>query len=256
MLSFEESLRYNRHIRMKEIGLEGQLKLKAAKVLIVGMGGLGCPAGLYLAAAGVGKIGLVDYDRVELSNLQRQVLYNSEDIGKFKVLCAKARLAQVNPHIEIQAYPEELTAANARTLISSYDIVLDGTDNFATRYLINDMCLELSKPMIYGSVFQFEGQVSVFNHNHGPCYRCVFPEMPPAGLIPNCAENGVLGVIPGLVGALQASETIQVVLGLAKDASARLHCLNGLGLEMRSIELQKRKGCGCSKWRTRQGSNL
>src|ERR1700758_543621 len=211
-LTNEEILRYSRHLIMPEVGMEGQLKLKAAKVLLIGTGGLGAPLGLYLTAAGVGKIGLVDFDVVDFTNLQRQITFGTSDVGKPKTGAAKARLSNLNPDIEITTYETRLTSENALELFKDYDIIVDGTDNFPTRYLVNDACILLGKPNVYGSIFRFEGQVTVFGMPDGPCYRCLYPEPPPPGLVPSCAEGGVLGVLPGIVGSIQAMETIKLIL--------------------------------------------
>jgi len=212
-LSNEEILRYSRHLIMPEVGMEGQLKLKNAKVLLIGTGGLGAPLGLYLAAAGVGKLGLVDFDVVDFTNLQRQVTFGTSDVGKPKSEAARARLANLNPDIQIQSFETQLTSANALELFKDFDVIVDGTDNFPTRYLVNDACILLKKPNVYGSIFRFEGQATVFGMPDGPCYRCLYPEPPPPGLVPSCAEGGVLGVLPGIVGSIQAMETIKLILG-------------------------------------------
>ena len=211
-LSNEEILRYSRHLIMPEVGLEGQLKLKAAKVLLIGTGGLGAPLGLYLTAAGVGNIGLVDFDVVDFTNLQRQITFGTSDVGKPKTEAARARLSNLNPDVRITTFETKLTSENALDLFKDYDIIVDGTDNFPTRYLVNDACLLLGKPNVYGSIFRFEGQVTVFGMPDGPCYRCLYPEPPPPGLVPSCAEGGVLGVLPGIVGSLQALETVKLIL--------------------------------------------
>ena len=203
-LSKEEVLRYSRHLIMPEVGMDGQLKLKAAKVLCIGTGGLGAPLGQYLAAAGVGRIGLVDFDKVDLTNLQRQILFSTDDVGRPKIQAAAERLRGLNPDIQIDTFETMLTSENALDILKDYDIVVDGTDNFATRYLVNDACVLLGKPNVYGSIFRFEGQASVFGYPEGPCYRCLYPEPPPPGLVPSCAEGGVLGVLPGIVGSIQA----------------------------------------------------
>jgi sulfur-carrier protein adenylyltransferase/sulfurtransferase len=212
-LSKEEVQRYSRHLIMPEVGLDGQLKLKRARVLMIGTGGLGAPLGLYLAAAGVGHLGLVDFDVVDSSNLQRQVTFTTADVGKSKSEAAKARLSALNPMIEIVSYETRLTSDNALELFRDYDIIVDGTDNFPTRFLVNDACVLLGKPNVYGSIFRFEGQATVFGYPGGPCYRCLYPEPPPPGLVPSCAEGGVLGVLPGIVGSIQAMETIKLILG-------------------------------------------
>src|SRR5512139_1977547 len=213
-LSHEEILRYSRHLIMPEVGMKGQRKLKAASVLVIGTGGLGSPVALYLAAAGVGRIGLVDYDVVDYSNLQRQVIHGTSSVGKPKLESAKARILDINPHVQVDTYNTPLTSDNALEILGPYDVIIDGTDNFPTRYLVNDACVMLGKPNIYGSIFRFEGQASVFDARVGPCYRCLFPEPPPPGLVPSCAEGGVLGVLPGTIGAIQATEAIKVILGV------------------------------------------
>src|SRR5207253_1029721 len=212
-LSKEEILRYSRHLIMPEVGMEGQLKLKNAKVLLIGTGGLGAPLGLYLAAAGVGQLGLVDFDVVDSTNLQRQVTFGTTDVGKPKSEAARARLANLNPDIQIQSFETQLTSANALELFKDFDIIVDGTDNFPTRYLVNDACVLLGKPNVYASIFRFEGQATVFCMDDGPCYRCLYPEPPPPGLVPSCAEGGVLGILPGVVGLIQATEVIKLILG-------------------------------------------
>src|SRR6476659_8776237 len=235
-LSKEEVQRYSRHLIMPEVGMEGQLKLKRARVLTIGTGGLGAPLGLYLAAAGVGRLGLVDFDVVDNSNLQRQVTFTTADVGKPKSEAAKARLSALNPSIEIVSYETRLTSDNALELFRDYDIIVDGTDNFPTRFLVNDACVLLGKPNVYGSIFQFEGQASVFWAEHGPCYRCLYPEPPPPGLVPSCAEGGVLGVLPGIVGALQAAETLKLIVGAGDPMIGRL--LRYDALQMRFQELK------------------
>ena len=216
VLSQDELLRYSRHLVIPEVGLEGQKKLKSASVLIVGTGGLGSPTSLYLAAAGVGKIGLVDYDLVDESNLQRQVIFSTESLLKVKVDAAAERLRKLNPFIEIQTFNEIFSTSNARQIAKDYDILVDGTDNFPTRYLLNDLAVLTRKPYIYGSVFRFEGQVSVFDSRVGPCYRCMFPEPPKADLVPNCADGGVFGVMPGMIGLMEATETLKIILGIGQ----------------------------------------
>jgi sulfur-carrier protein adenylyltransferase/sulfurtransferase len=217
-----ELTRYSRHLILPEVGQEGQLKLKQAKVLVVGAGGLGSPSSMYLAAAGVGEIGLVDFDSVDLSNLQRQIIYSSDEVGKAKIDCAEARLRRVNSEIKINKHAERLTAANARQIISRYDIVIDGTDNFTTRYLINDACVLSGKPNVYGSIFRFEGQVSLFHPPKGPCYRCMYPKAPPPEAVPNCAEGGVLGVLAGTIGVLQATEALKYILQIGEPLLGKL----------------------------------
>jgi sulfur-carrier protein adenylyltransferase/sulfurtransferase len=242
-LSPEELLRYSRHTLLPEFGMKGQEALKAGRVLIVGAGGLGSPAALYLAAAGVGTIGIVDFDAVDETNLQRQILYGSADVGASKVARAAARLRDANPHIAIEEHAAALDASNAVRLISDYDLVLDGTDNFSTRYLVNDACVMAKRPNVYGSVFRFEGQVSVFGMPFGPCYRCLHPEPPPAGLIPNCAEAGVLGVLPGVIGTLQATEAIKVLTGVGEPLVGRLLLYDALRMRFRQITLPKDPAC-------------
>jgi len=242
-LSKEEILRYSRHLIMPEVGMDGQLKLKQARVLLIGAGGLGAPLGLYLAAAGVGHLGIVDFDVVDFTNLQRQVTFSTEDVGRPKLEAAKDRLKGLNPSIEIQTYETRLTSANALDLFRSYDIVVDGTDNFPTRYLVNDACLLLGKRNVYGSIFRFEGQVSIFGAPEGPCYRCLYPEPPPPGLVPSCAEGGVLGVLPGIVGAIQAIEAIKLILGAGDPLIGRLLLFDALGMNFRELKLKKNPAC-------------
>ncbi|PYS32013.1 MAG: molybdenum cofactor biosynthesis protein MoeB, partial [Acidobacteria bacterium] len=213
MLSNEEVARYSRHLIMPEVGMTGQRKLKAASVLMIGTGGLGAPLGMYLAAAGVGRLGLVDFDVVDASNLQRQIIHGTKDVGRPKIASARDRIEDINPHVEIETHDTRLTSANALNLFVNYDVIVDGTDNFPTRYLVNDACVLTGKPNVYGSIFRFEGQASVFWAERGPCYRCLYPEPPPPGLVPSCAEGGVLGVLPGIIGAIQANETIKIILG-------------------------------------------
>jgi sulfur-carrier protein adenylyltransferase/sulfurtransferase len=239
-LSKNELKRYSRHLILSEVGLEGQEKLKNSKVLIVGAGGLGCPLATYLVAAGVGGIGIIDFDVVDESNLQRQVLYGVDDIGKSKVEVAKQKLLNLNPHITVDTYNFALTTENALDLFSNYDVIADGTDNFSTRYLVNDACVLTNKPNVYGSIFRFEGQVSVFNYNDGPNYRCLFKEPPPPGLVPSCAEGGVLGVLPGVIATLQATEVIKVLLNLGDIASGRLLIYDALKLKFRELPIKKR----------------
>ena len=214
VLSQEELSRYSRHLSRPDVGANGQRALKAARVVVVGAGGLGSPVALYLAAAGVGTLGLVDHDTVDVTNLQRQIIHTSADVGRAKLDSARDQLRALNPLVNVELHDTWLTAANALEILSAYDIVVDGTDNFATRYLINDACVLLAKPFVYGSIFQFDGQASVFATAHGPCYRCLYPEPPPAGTVPNCAVGGVLGVLPGLIGTIQATETLKLVLGI------------------------------------------
>jgi sulfur-carrier protein adenylyltransferase/sulfurtransferase len=242
-LSNQEILRYSRHLIMPEVGMDGQLKLKNAKVLLIGTGGLGAPLGLYLAAAGVGKLGLVDFDVVDFTNLQRQVTFGSQDVGKPKTEAARARLSNLNPDIEIQTFETKLTSENALELFKDFDVIVDGTDNFPTRYLVNDACILLAKPNVYGSIFRFEGQVTVFGMPEGPCYRCLYPEPPPPGLVPSCAEGGVLGVLPGIVGSIQAMETIKLILGSGENLVGRLLLFDALGMKFRELKLRKNPDC-------------
>jgi sulfur-carrier protein adenylyltransferase/sulfurtransferase len=242
-LSKEEILRYSRHLIMPEVGMDGQLKIKQAKVLCVGTGGLGAPLGLYLAAAGVGRIGLVDFDVVDSTNLQRQVLFGTSDVGKPKILAAANRLRDLNPDIRIDTFETELTSANALEIFKDYDIIVDGTDNFPTRYLVNDACVLLGKPNVYGSIFRFDGQITVFGYPGGPCYRCLYPEPPPPGLVPSCAEGGVLGVLPGIVGTIQAAETLKLILGKGEPLVGRLLLFDALGMKFRELKLRRNPGC-------------
>ena len=238
-LSKQEILRYSRHLIMPEVGMEGQLKLKQAKVLLVGTGGLGASLGLYLAAAGVGRLGLVDFDVVDFTNLQRQVTFSTSDVGRPKLAAAKERLAGINPEIQIDTYETRLTSENALEILRDYDIIVDGTDNFPTRYLVNDACVLLGKPNVYGSIFRFEGQATVFGYPGGPCYRCLYPEPPPPGLVPSCAEGGVLGVLPGIIGAVQAMETIKLILGRGDLLVGRLLLFDALAMRFRELKLRK-----------------
>src|SRR5271169_4155230 len=250
-LSKEEIQRYSRHLIMPEVGMEGQLKLKRARVLTIGTGGLGAPLGLYLAAAGVGHLGLVDFDVVDSSNLQRQVTFTTADVGKPKSEAAKARLSALNPAIEIVSYDTRLTSDNALELFRDYDIIVDGTDNFPTRYLVNDACVLLGKPNVYGSIFRFEGQATVFGYPGGPCYRCLYPEPPPPGLVPSCAEGGVLGVLPGIVGSIQAMETIKLILGAGEPLVGRLLLFDALAMRFRELKLKRNPECPlCGEHRT------
>ena len=250
-LSKEEMQRYSRHLIMPEVGMEGQLKLKRARVLTIGTGGLGAPLGLYLAAAGVGHLGLVDFDVVDSSNLQRQVTFTTADVGKPKSEAAKARLSALNPAIEIVSYETRLTSDNALELFRDYDIIVDGTDNFPTRFLVNDACVLLGKPNVYGSIFRFEGQATVFGYPGGPCYRCLYPEPPPPGLVPSCAEGGVLGVLPGIVGSIQAMETIKLILGAGEPLVGRLLLFDALAMRFRELKLKRNPDCPmCGDHRT------
>lgn len=242
-LTAAELRRYARHLVLPQVGIAGQERLKAASVLIVGLGGLGSPAALYLAAAGVGRLGLVDFDHVDESNLQRQVLHGSSSIGISKTESARARLHDLNPHVELRTHDKPLTAANALALIGAYDVVVDGTDQFATRYLVNDACVIAHKPNIYGSVHRFEGQVSVFATHGGPCYRCLFPSPPAAGTVPSCAEGGVLGVVPGIVGSLQAAEALKLIAGIGTPLVGRLLYFDALTMRMREMSFDRDVAC-------------
>ncbi|HAC06866.1 MAG TPA: molybdopterin-synthase adenylyltransferase MoeB [Gemmatimonadetes bacterium] len=253
-LSRSELHRYARHIALPEVGLEGQLRLKAGRVLCVGAGGLGSPLALYLAAAGVGTIGIVDFDDVDASNLQRQILHGTGDVGRHKLDSAADRLEDVNPHVEVVGHPQRLTSENALEILKGYDVVVDGTDNFPTRYLVNDACVLLGTPNVYGSVFRWEGQVSVFATKGGPCYRCLFREPPPPGLVPNCAEGGVLGVLPGIIGSMQAMETIKLLLGKGVGLAGRLLIFDALEMTWREIALRRNPECPvCSDSPTQTG---
>jgi adenylyltransferase/sulfurtransferase len=242
-LSRDEFVRYSRHITLPEVGMAGQQRLKAARVLCIGAGGLGSPAALYLAAAGVGTLGLADFDAVDLSNLQRQILHGTSDVGRPKLESARARLQAINPHVRIEPYPQAVTAPNATDLISAYDIVLDGSDNFGTRYVVNDACVIAGKPNVYGSIFKFEGQASVFAVPTGPCYRCLHPDPPPPGLVPDCAEGGVLGILPGVIGTVQATEAIKLLLGLGEPLVGRLLLYDALKMRFREVKLPKDPDC-------------
>jgi adenylyltransferase/sulfurtransferase len=242
-LSQEEILRYSRHLIIPDVGVEGQKRLKAAKVLMVGAGGLGSPIGLYLAAAGVGTLGLVEFDVVDVTNLQRQVIHGTKDVGRKKVESATARIHDVNPHVKVIPHEAWLTSENALEIVREYDLVVDGTDNFATRYLVNDACVLLGKPNVYGSIFRFEGQSTVFCTADGPCYRCLYPEPPPPGMVPSCAEGGVLGVLPGLVGLIQATETVKQILGKGEGLVGRLLLVDALRMDFRTVKLRKDPRC-------------
>ncbi|MEO7712550.1 MAG: molybdopterin-synthase adenylyltransferase MoeB [Gemmatimonadaceae bacterium] len=243
VLSPAEVQRYSRHLILPQVERPGQQRLKAARVLVIGAGGLGSPVALYLAAAGIGTLGLVDFDVVDVSNLQRQVLHGTSDVGRLKLDSARDRLHDVNPHVHVETYPTRLTSANALEIIGDYDIVVDGTDNFATRYLTNDACVLLGKPNVYGSIFRFEGQASVFSTVGGPCYRCLFPEPPPPGMVPSCAEGGVLGVLPGMIGTIQAAETLKLALGTGTTLAGRLLLVDALTMEFRTVKLRKDPAC-------------
>jgi molybdopterin/thiamine biosynthesis adenylyltransferase/rhodanese-related sulfurtransferase len=250
-LSNEEILRYSRHLIMPEVGMEGQLKLKNAKVLLIGAGGLGAPLGLYLAAAGVGRIGLVDFDVVDYTNLQRQVIHGTKDVGRKKLDSAGDRMADINPHIRIDRHEVALTSENALQLFQDYDIVVDGTDNFPTRYLVNDACVLSGKPNVYGSIFRFEGQATVFAYPGGPCYRCLYPEPPPPGLVPSCAEGGVLGILPGMIGIVQATETVKLILGIGELLVGRLLLYDAMNMRFRELKLRRDPECPvCGDHRT------
>jgi len=242
-LTHEEILRYSRHLLMPEVGLEGQQKLKGSSALVIGTGGLGSPVAMYLAAAGVGRIGLVDYDVVDFTNLQRQILHGTGSLGMRKVESARERLKDLNPDIELVVYDEPFTSDNAISIAAGYDVIIDGTDNFPTRYLVNDVCVMTGKPNIYGSIFRFEGQVSVFWAERGPCYRCLFPEPPPPGLIPSCAEGGVFGVLPGTIGTLQATEALKVLLGIGEPLIGTLLLYDALDMSFSPVRLMKNPDC-------------
>ena len=243
VLSKDEILRYSRHLIIPEVGMEGQQKLKAAKVLLVGTGGLGAPLGLYLSAAGVGHIGLVDFDVVDFTNLQRQVIHHTGDVGKKKLDSAAEKMLAINPHVKISRHEVALTSENALDILKDYDLVVDGTDNFPTRYLVNDACVLLGKPNVYGSIFRFEGQATVFAYEGGPCYRCLYPEPPPPGLVPSCAEGGVLGILPGTIGLIQATETVKLILGIGEPLVGRLILYDALGMKFRELKLRKNPEC-------------
>jgi adenylyltransferase/sulfurtransferase len=242
-LSNEEVLRYSRHLIMPEVGMDGQLKLKAAKVLCIGTGGLGSPLAMYLAAAGVGTLGLVDFDVVDFTNLQRQIIHFTSDVGRPKLDSAAEKIKEINPFVEVRRFETRLTSANALEIFKDFDIIVDGTDNFPTRYLVNDACVLTGKPNVYGSIFRFEGQASVFATKEGPCYRCLYPEPPPPGLVPSCAEGGVLGILPGLVGLIQATEAIKLILGSGDPLIGRLLLVDALGMKFRELKLRKNPEC-------------
>lgn len=242
-LTNDEIQRYSRHLIMPEVGMEGQLKLKQAKVLLVGTGGLGAPMALYLAAAGVGTIGLVDFDVVDFSNLQRQVIHGTKDVGKAKIDSAIETMLDINPFINVVRHETALKSDNALDIIKDYDLVADGTDNFPTRYLVNDACVLLKKPNAYGSIFRFEGQATVFAYPGGPCYRCLYPEPPPPGLVPSCAEGGVLGILPGVVGLIQATEVVKLILGAGEPLVGRLMLYDALGMKFRELKLRRNPEC-------------
>jgi adenylyltransferase/sulfurtransferase len=242
-LSSSELTRYSRHLLLEEVGKEGQLRLKQSRALVIGMGGLGSPISLYLAAAGVGTIGIVDFDSVELSNLQRQILHSTENVGKKKTQSARARLLEVNPEVNVIVHEERISVDNALKLISNYDVVIDGTDNFQTRYLVNDACVLGKKPLVYGSIFRFEGQATVFYPPHGPCYRCIYPDPPETGAVPNCAEGGVLGVLAGVIGSIQAAEAIKLLLGKGQTLMGRLLLYDALEANFDTVNLKRNVKC-------------
>ncbi|MBM3152322.1 MAG: molybdopterin-synthase adenylyltransferase MoeB, partial [Chloroflexi bacterium] len=242
-LSREEILRYSRHLLIPEVGLGGQRKLKSSSALIIGAGGLGSPAALYLAAAGVGRIGLVDYDVVDASNLQRQVLHGTGAVGERKVQSARQRLRDLNPAVQVDTFDEPFTSSNAMRIAEPFDVIIDGSDNFPTRYLTNDLCVLTGKPNVYGAVFRFDGQASVFDARVGPCYRCLFPEPPPPGLVPSCADAGVLGILPGTIGTIQATEAIKLLLGIGSSLAGRLLLYNALDMSFEYVTLKKNPGC-------------
>jgi len=242
-LSHDEIHRYSRHLLIPEVGLEGQQKLKAASVLVIGTGGLGSPVALYLAAAGIGRIGLADYDIVDFSNLQRQVIHGESKLGVLKVESARERMLDINPDIQVDVYNEIFTSENAMRIAEPYDLIIDGTDNFPTRYLVNDLCVLTGKPNVYGSIFRFDGQASVFYAEDGPCYRCLFPEPPPPGLVPSCAEGGVLGILPGTIGTIQATEAIKQILGIGDSLIGKLLLYNALDMSFDFVKLRKNPNC-------------
>ncbi|MBL8176392.1 MAG: molybdopterin-synthase adenylyltransferase MoeB [Bryobacterales bacterium] len=242
-LSNEEVLRYSRHLILPEVGMEGQLKLKQAKVLCIGTGGLGAPIGMYLAAAGIGTIGLVDFDIVDRTNLQRQIIHGTKDIGKKKLDSAAETIADINPNVNVVKYEVALSSENALQIMKGYDVVVDGTDNFPTRYLVNDACVLLGIPNVYGSIFRFEGQSTVFATKDGPCYRCLYPEPPPPGLVPSCAEGGVLGILPGMIGVMQATETVKLILGKGETLTGRLVLYDALNMRFREMRLRRSPEC-------------
>jgi adenylyltransferase/sulfurtransferase len=242
-LSSEEIQRYSRHLIMPEVGMDGQRRLKTGSVLCIGAGGLGSPAAMYLAAAGIGRIGIVDFDVVDFSNLQRQLLHATPDVGRSKLESARDRLVALNPHVQVDTYETLLSSENALDLFKDYDVILDGTDNFPTRYLVNDACVLSGKPNAYGSIFRFEGQASVFATKDGPCYRCLYPEPPPPGLVPSCAEGGVLGVLPGIIGVIQATESIKLILGIGEPLIGRFMIYDALRMKFRELKLRKDPEC-------------
>ena len=242
-LTRDQILRYSRHLIMPEVGVEGQQKLKDAGILLIGAGGLGSPLGLYLAAAGVGRLGIVDFDTVDFTNLQRQIIHRTEDVGRLKVESAKERIQAINPEVQVATFNSRLSRDNIRGVIKDYQIVIDGTDNFPTRYLVNDACVFQKKPNIYGSIFRFDGQATVFTPFKGPCYRCLYPEPPPPGMVPSCAEGGVLGVLPGIIGVIQATEAIKLIIGQGEPLIGRLLLYNALKMEFREVKLKRDPQC-------------
>ena len=242
-LSRAEIERYSRHLIMPEVAMAGQKRLKASSVLLIGAGGLGSPLGLYLAAAGLGRIGLVDFDVVDASNLQRQILHTTDDVGRPKLQSAREHLTAINPHVKLELHETRLTSANVLEIFEPYDVIVDGTDNFATRYLVNDACVLLGKPNVYGSIFRFEGQASVFAPPAGPCYRCLYPEPPPPGMVPSCAEGGVLGILPGLIGVIQATEAVKLILGKGEPLIGRLILYDALGMRFRELKVRRNLQC-------------
>src|SRR3989338_4036028 len=242
-LTRDEILRYSRHLIMPEVGIEGQRKLKDAGILLIGAGGLGSPLGLYLAAAGIGRLGIVDFDTVDFTNLQRQIIHRTEDVGRLKVESAKERIAAINPQVAVTTYNTKLTRDNVLDIIKGYDVVIDGTDNFQTRYLVNDACVFQKTPNIYGSIFRFDVQATVFAPFKGPCYRCLYPEPPPPGMVPSCAEGGVLGVLPGIIGVIQATEAVKLIIGKGEPLIGRLLLYNALKMEFREVKLRRNPAC-------------
>jgi len=242
-LSNEEIARYSRHLIMPEVALDGQKKLKRARVLTIGAGGLGSPLAMYLAAAGIGTIGIVDFDVVDESNLQRQIIHGTSDLGRPKLESARERIEDINPNVEVETFGEPLSSENAMEIFEDYDVIVDGTDNFPTRYLVNDACVLAGKPNVYGSIFRFEGQASVFYAEEGPCYRCLYPEPPPPGLVPSCAEGGVLGILPGAIGTIQATETVKLILGIGEPLISRLLLYDALSMRFREMKLRKDPNC-------------
>src|SRR6476661_3804073 len=243
VLTREELHRYSRHLILPDVALDGQKRIKAARVLLIGAGGLGSPAALYLAAAGVGTLGLVDFDVVDVTNLQRQVLHGTSDVGRPKLESARGRIADLNPNVQVETHQTRLTSANALEIMREYDVIVDGTDNFATRYLTNDACVLLGKPNVYGSIFRFEGQASIFAMPDGPCYRCLFPNPPPPGLVPSCAEGGVLGVLPGIVGTIQATEALKLILGVGDTLVGRLLLIDAMGMRFHTVRVPRDPNC-------------